>query len=63
MMEVLIGKAVEISGMVIEVVADSGENYECRNLTTKEPVEMKKSVIERAIRLGQAEIVSGPDEG
>lgn len=54
----MIGKTVEIAGMVIEIESDGGDSWNCRNLTTREPLIMKKGVIEKAIKLGQAEVVS-----
>jgi len=57
----LSGKTIWISGMVIEVLSDDGETCECRNRTTKEPLVMKKPVIDKAIRLGKAEIVTGEE--
>lgn len=60
-MEKLIGKTIRIAGMIIEIVSDDGESWQCRNLTTRETVVMKKAVIERAIRLGHAEVVSAPE--
>ena len=54
----MIGKTIRIAGMVIEIVSDAGESWECRNLTTREVLVMKKAVIEKAIKLGQAEVVS-----
>ena len=47
-----------ISGMAIEVIADDGERWECRNITTKETVFFKKSVLRDAIKLGKAELIS-----
>lgn len=47
-----------ISGMVIEVVSGDDEKWETRNLTTNETAFFKKSVLEKAIKLGQAEEVS-----
>jgi len=58
----LIGRAIRISGMVIEIVSDEGESWQCRNVTTNETLVMTKAVIERAIKLGKAEIVSNQDE-
>jgi len=58
----LTGKTIRISGMVIEIVSDEGENYECRNLTTRKTLVMEKAVMEKAIKLGKAEIVSSRDE-
>jgi hypothetical protein len=57
-MENMIGKKIVISGMTIEVIAEDEERWECRNMTTKETVLMKKSVIENAIKLGKAEVIS-----
>lgn len=54
----MIGKTIRIAGMVIEIVSDDGASWNCRNLTTREPLVMKKAVIEKAIKLGQAEVVS-----
>jgi hypothetical protein len=54
----MIGKTIRIAGMVIEIVSDAGESWKCRNLTTREVLVMKKAVIEKAIKLGQAEVVS-----
>ena len=57
-MENMINKKIVISGMTIEVIAEDEERWECRNMTTKETVLMKKSVIENAIKLGKAEVIS-----
>jgi hypothetical protein len=54
----MIGKKIIISGMTIEVISDAGERWETRNITTKETVFFKKSVLESAIKLGKAEVVS-----
>jgi hypothetical protein len=54
----MIGKTIEISGMVVEVVADEGDSWKCLNLTTQQTLVLKKAMIERAIKLGQAEVVS-----
>lgn len=53
----MIGSTVEIAGMVIEVLADEGDSWRCRNLTTRQTLLMKKGVIERAIKLGQAAVI------
>jgi hypothetical protein len=58
MVDKLIGKKVMISGMVIEIVSEDGERWETRNITTKETVFFKKSVLEQAIKLGKAEVIS-----
>lgn len=57
----MIGKKVVISGMAIEVVSDDDERWECRNITTKETVFIKKSVLKDAIKLGKAELISELD--
>jgi hypothetical protein len=57
----MIGKKIIISGMTIEVVSDVGESWETRNITTRETVFFKKSVLENAIKLGKAEVVQESD--
>jgi len=42
--------------MILDVVYDAGERWECRNTTTRKTIFMDKAVIDRAIRLGQAEL-------
>jgi hypothetical protein len=42
--------------MILDILADAGERWECRNTTTRETVFMDKSVIDRAVRLGKAEL-------
>ena len=54
----LIGKQILIAGMTIEVVADNDDSWECRNITTREPVVFKKTVLDNAIKLAKAEILS-----
>ena len=44
--------------MDIEVIADEGEQCECRNITTREVLFMEKTVIENAVKLGKAEVIS-----
>ena len=56
-MEDMIGKKIIISGMTLEVVADEDDRWECRNMTTRETIFMKKSVIRDAIKLGKAEVI------
>ena len=58
----MIGKTIEIAGMVIEILAEDGDNWKCRNLTTRESLVMQKAVIDKAIRLGQAHVVSREPE-
>jgi hypothetical protein len=57
-MDQMVGKKIMISGMTIEIVADAGERWETRNITTKETVFMNKLVLENAIKLGKAEEIS-----
>ena len=56
-MDNMIGKKVMISGMAIEVISDDDERWECRNITTKEIIFIKKSVLKNAIKLGKAEVI------
>lgn len=51
------GRKFAISGMTIEVIADLGDRWETRNITTHETVLMDKQVLEKAVRLGHAEEV------
>jgi hypothetical protein len=57
----MIGKKFLISGMRIEVVADAGDKWEARNLTTGESVLFDKPVLDKAIRLGKAEAIPDSD--
>ena len=61
-MNLMIGNKVIISGMTLEVVAENGDKWECRNITTNETVLFKKSVLESAIKLAKAELISGADD-
>lgn len=54
----LIGKKYTITGMSIEIIGDTGDKWETRNLTTNEIVLMDKVMIERAIKLGKAEEIT-----
>lgn len=56
------GKKMIISGMTIEIISDDGERWECRNITTQETVFFKKSVLDNAVKLGKAELISEPDD-
>ncbi|MGV6826118.1 MAG: hypothetical protein ACWA5Q_04000 [bacterium] len=58
MKDSLIGKCFEISGMTLEIVAEADDRWETRNITTQGTVFLDKAVLDRAIRLGQAEEVS-----
>ncbi len=60
-MDKMVGKKFMISGMTIEIISDDGERWETRNITTKETVFFKKSVLQNAIKLGKAEEVSALD--
>lgn len=55
-------KTLSISGMVIKILSEQGENYTCRNLTTRETLTMNKEIIENAIKLGKAEVIEHQDE-
>lgn len=57
----MIGKKFMIAGMVIEIVSDKEDRWEARNITTHEIVFFDKSVLEKSIRLGKAEEISGSD--
>ena len=57
-MDNMIGKKIIISGMTIEIISDNDERWECRNITTKEIIFIKKSVLKDAIKLGKAEVIS-----
>ena len=57
-MDNMIGKQVMISGMTLEVIEDAYDKWECRNITTQETVMFQKSVLEDAIKLGKAEVIS-----
>lgn len=56
-MQKLIGKKIAISGMVIEIIADDGDKWKARNVTTQDEIAFDKAMIERAIKLGMAEEV------
>lgn len=58
----MIGSKISISGMTIQIIADAGEQWETRNLTTNETVFFKKSVLEDAIKLGKAEVIFEADD-
>ena len=60
-MDNLIGKKIMIAGMTIVVVADQGDSWECQNITTRETVMFKKAVLDNAIKLAKAEILSDED--
>jgi hypothetical protein len=57
-MDKLVGKKFMIAGMTIEVISDVGDKWETRNITTRETVFFKKSVLHDAIRLGKAEEIT-----
>jgi hypothetical protein len=60
-MNEMIGRKFTISGMTIEIIAEDGERWETRNLTTRATVFIDKAVLQKAIRLGKAEEISGQD--
>lgn len=55
----MIGKQFIITGMLIEVVSDEGDKWKVRNITTKKTILFDKSILEKSIKLGKAEEVSG----
>lgn len=57
-MDITIGQKFTISGMTIEIIADAGEQWETRNITTREIVFFDKSVLLNAIKLGKAEEIA-----
>jgi len=54
-MDIKKGKKFVISGMKIEIIADDGERWEARNITTRETVFLNKLVLLNSIKLGKAE--------
>ena len=54
-MDITVGQKFTISGMTIEIISDAGEQWETRNITTREIVFFDKSVLLSAIKLGKAE--------
>ena len=54
-MDIKIGEKLMVSGMTIEIIADDGERWETRNITTREIVFFDKSVLLNSIKLGKAE--------
>ena len=63
MVDVVIGKRYMISGMVIEVVADDGDRWKSKNITTGEIVYFDKKMIQQAIKLGKVEEVAADSDG
>jgi len=61
-MQQLIGKRIQISGMLLQVVSDAGDRWETRNITTQETVFIDKSVLQKAIKLAMAEVINEFDE-
>ena len=61
-MDNLIGKKVIISGMTLEVTAEQDDSWQCQNITTKEVIYFKKSMLENAIKLAKAEILPVQDK-
>jgi hypothetical protein len=55
----MIGKKFKIAGMLIEILSGEEGKWKTRNLTTNEIVYFDKSVLDKAIKLGQAEEISG----
>lgn len=48
----MIGKKLEISGMIVEITSEKGEKWLTRNLTTGQQVYFEKTQLENAIKLG-----------
>ena len=44
--------------MLIEIVSEAGDKWEARNITTQETVYFDKFFLEKAIKLGKAEMIS-----
>ena len=57
MIKDLAGKTFSIAGMRLEVIEEEGDRWKTRNTTTNEIVYLKKSMLDQAIRFGQAEEV------
>ena len=55
----MLGKQFIISGMKLEVVADAGDKWQLRNITTNETILLDKGMLERSIKLGKAEAIEG----
>jgi len=58
----IIGKTYLVSGMKLEILAEDGDTWQTRNITTGEMVLFDKAVLERAIRLGMAEELIHQDD-
>lgn len=56
-MEIKVGQKYMISGMTIEIVSDDGDQWQTRNITTREIVFFDKLLLLKAIKLGKAEEV------
>ena len=49
--------------MIIEVIAEEGESWVTRNITTREVVNFKKDILQKAIKLGKAqEVIESEDK-
>ena len=55
----MIGKKYKISGMTIEIISDDGERWKTHNVTTNEIIYFDKSTLEKAIKLGKTEELTG----
>lgn len=58
----MIGKKFIISGMLMEVVAEEGEQWQLRNHTTNQTILMDKAFLEKSIKLSKAEEVPAEDK-
>ena len=54
----MIGKRIIFTGMTLEIIAENKDSWKCHNITTNESVFIKKAVLENAIKLGKAEVIS-----
>ena len=60
----MIGTKLHISGMIMEVIGDEGDKWKIRNHTTNDTLFMDKTLLEKSIKLGKAELlVDEPDQG
>ena len=62
LMRKMIGKKFSITGMAIEIVAEDGDKWETRNITTGETVFISKSLLRDAIKLGKAEEITDMED-
>lgn len=59
----MIGKKFEITGMILEVIADAGDEWEIINKTTNANILFNKIQFQDAIKLGKVvEVIDEADE-